>query len=245
MFIFGDERDYNKDMSLQFGANAKTYNDASDVQKCIALYLVQMMKKRIPQRAKVYEIGAGTGHLTRQLVGLIGDGRYTVNDLSDEMLTVLWDELDMERAAVERQCADAETAEWPEGLDMIVSSSAVQWFKDPLNIVRRSAQQLLPGGILAFSTFLKGTYKELEHLGKGLDYPDVESWLRVLKNCGYSDIEINTEEQVMHFENVRDLLLSIKHTGVQGEGGGSTSYSLLRQLPLQLTYNILYVVARH
>lgn len=232
-------------MSLQFGANAKTYNDASDVQRCIALYLVQMMRVRMPQQPVIYEIGAGTGHLTRQLAALAGNGSYTVNDLSDEMLSVLWDELGVKSANLVRQCADAEVAPWPKDVNLIVSSSAVQWFRDPLNIVRRAASQLPPGGILAFSTFLKGTYKELEHLGKGLDYPEIDMWRNELEKCGFHDVEINTEEQVMHFETVRDLLLSIKHTGVQGEGGGNTSYSLLKQLPLKLTYNIIYIVARH
>lgn len=237
------ERSFGQ-MRLQFGANAKTYNEASDVQRCIALYLVQMMKRRIPQHPVIYEIGAGTGHLTRQLAAMAGVCKYIVNDISEEMLTVLRDDIGREEAYIEMQCADAESEGWPEGLNMVVSSSAVQWFKDPLNIVRRSARQLGEGGILAFSTFLSGTYKELAHLGKGLDYPSVEAWREELERCSFKDIEINTEEQVMHFETVRDLLLSIKHTGVQGEGGGSTSYSRLRQLPLSLTYNILYVVAR-
>lgn len=231
-------------MSLQFGANAKTYNSASDVQRCIALYLVQMIKSRIPQDPVIYEIGAGTGHLTGQLVGLAGNCKYTVNDVSDEMLSVLWEDLDMEQATMFRQCADAELAEWPADLNMVVSSSAVQWFNDPLNIVRKSARILPDGGLLAFSTFIKGTYKELEHLGKGLDYPGIEAWRAELEKCGFRDIEINTEEQVMHFESIRDLLLSIKHSGVQGEGGGSTSYALLRRLPLRLTYEVLYIVAR-
>ncbi|MCQ2216383.1 MAG: methyltransferase domain-containing protein [Bacteroidales bacterium] len=231
-------------MSLRFGANAQTYNEASDVQRCIALYLVQMLKGKMPERSKVYEIGAGTGHLTRQLILSPSHEVYYVNDVSQEMLDILSEELRKGDYRVNMQCADAETVEWPEGVNLIVSSSAVQWFSDPLNLVRRAAKELPEDGVLAFSTFLPGTYKELSHIGKGLDYPERSAWERVLAECGFEDVAINTEEQQVNFASVRDLLLSIKHSGVQGEGGGQTPYSVLMKLPLRLTYDVIYVVAK-
>ncbi|MDO4462230.1 MAG: methyltransferase domain-containing protein [Bacteroidia bacterium] len=229
-------------MSLKFGANAQTYNEASDVQRCIALYLAHTMSGKLPLNANIYEIGAGTGHLTRQLLQTSSINRYTINDVSQEMLNVLFKDLPNNTNIVS-QCADAETAEWPQDTNVIVSSSAVQWFKEPLNLIRRAANLLPPGGLLAFSTFLPGTYGELLHLGKGLYYHSIEDWQGELEKCGFKNISINSEQQVVNFSSIRDLLLSIKHSGVQGNGDGKTPFAKLRQLPLKLTYNVIYVVA--
>lgn len=229
-------------MTLRFGANAQTYNETSDVQRCIALYLAHMLNGRLPMNANVYEIGAGTGHLTRQLLSAPNIERYTVNDVSEEMLNVLWHDIN-DNNRVFRQCADAESAQWPEGMNTIVSSSAVQWFNNPLSLIERAANELPSDGVLAFSTFLPGTYQELLHLGKGLCYPKADDWKRALDKYGFKNIVINSEEQQVNFSSIRDLLLSIKHSGAQGEGGGQTPYSELRKLPLRLTYNVIYIIA--
>ncbi|MBV1689500.1 methyltransferase domain-containing protein [Novosphingobium sp. G106] len=136
------------------------------------------------EKLRLLEIGCGTGFLTRALRDRGLDGRWLVTDIAPRMVSrcaaAMGDS--GHKPTLTFVTLDGETPGHHLGeVDLICSSMAFQWFGNLRSALGRLAALLAPGGVLAFSTLLDGTFSEWEqaHHAVGVDtgglcYPDLE-----------------------------------------------------------------------
>lgn len=204
-----------------------TYDNAAQLQQLIAQALAQDVTRALatsalsgPQPiARALEIGCGTGFFTQALTRRVPVHTLFLNDLTDAMLAHARQVVDR-RVIVTPLLGDAEDMIWPSPLDLVASSSVVQWFKNPLNVTDRAYSALRVGGLLAVSTFLPATLTELKQLLHiGLNYPSVSDWCAALAN-GFEVCALHTTRHTLTFESPRAVLRHLQRTGVTGQSPG-------------------------
>lgn len=188
---------------------AKRYDEFAVAQKYAAEKLAALLGKHAQNFRNAYEIGCGSGIFTKKLLANFSVERITLNDL--------YRALPMESHPA--QIGDIRTLEIPENLDLIASSSVLQWIDDFDALLQKIEKVLLPGGILAFAMFSEGTLRELSSFtGQGLPYLSNESIEeRVSKH--FTVLESAPDICPVSFLTLHDLLNSLKQTGVNNLGG--------------------------
>ncbi|MGN0189340.1 MAG: methyltransferase domain-containing protein [Candidatus Cryptobacteroides sp.] len=229
----------------RFARALGTYSGNASVQADTAAKLVEMLPER--SWGRVFEVGCADGLLTRKLLGqkafggLSGHtfphaiGKLYLNDLCGESAAYIADLLE---AGAEFIPGDAETVPFPGNLDLLITSSTVQWMTDLRAFLAKCASSLAPGGVLALGTFGPENLKEVRAVtGEGLDYYDAES----LKSLMPESLEMLACEQeivVGRFPTPFDVLRHLKLTGVNSLSGRRWSKSSLEEF---LTgYNSLF-----
>jgi trans-aconitate 2-methyltransferase len=121
----------------------QTYLRYSEIRFRAGLDLIA----RIPKAdyATVYDLGCGTGHLTRILADTFPSSRVIGVDSSPEMLS----EARREFPAMSWQEADIKSWRPPAPPDVIFSNAAFQWVAAHEELFPYLLQMLRPGGILA------------------------------------------------------------------------------------------------
>ena len=138
-------------ISDSFGAAATDYEDHAGPQRAAATLVADLAARQHRDGAPhIWEIGCGTGLLTRHLRRQWSDARLLVTDIAPAMVDYA------ARDAMVGGTFLAMDGEAPpfEGrlFDLILSSLAFQWFDDLDGALRRLAALLRPGGSLIFST---------------------------------------------------------------------------------------------
>ncbi|NHF72037.1 methyltransferase domain-containing protein [Paracoccus sp. 12-3] len=172
-----------------------------------------------------FEMGCGTGHLTRRLCSNFEMRALTVNDLSPEAARAA------KAAGATFLCGDALQMDWPEKPQLIASASMIQWLPDPARLLQRAARALAPGGWLAISGFGPEQYRELAHLGSHAGAPGLQS-LADMAAALKDELDVFvTGERIreMHFPTPRCVLDHLRKTGVNGKAQGVWSKSRLAQ----------------
>lgn len=143
-----------------FSASALGYDAAADVQWLVANRLAEKIENaRIPPKARILEIGCGTGFLSARLIEAFPQGDLTLTDIAPSMLERC-------RARVgdgpRYKVLDGERPEalGEERFDLIASSLALQWFVDLPGGLARLAGLLAPGGRMMFATLGQQTFAE-------------------------------------------------------------------------------------
>lgn len=183
-----------------------TYELSADTHKVICRHLTeQLMRYSTDKIEIVFEVGSGIGLLTREIYQAIKPLRYIANDL-----------FSYPNKSFENYCfleGDAEVIEFPKQVDLIVSSSTIQWFNDFENFVLKAYHALNNGGILAISTFGPKNYQEIRTLlGHSLEYQSLDFHKQVLQK--YFKV-LHAEETLlyMQFSTPMDVLRHIKGIG--------------------------------
>lgn len=197
----------------RFSGACGSYEQEATVQKAAAAELASIIRKQVPDgfRDKVLEVGCGTGLLTRELLGFIPPEGLYLNDICPEFSTMFTD-----TGTAGFIAGDAETVDFPSGLGLIASASAIQWFSDPGAFFRKCHRSLREGGYLAFSTFGPGNLRETARVsGQALRYlaPDE---LEAMLSPGYRTIQVSDYLSTLHFPTPADVLRHLKRTGVNG-----------------------------
>ncbi len=237
-----------------FSRSFESYHAASGQQAHIADLLVQDLCQSGAPRyfASALELGCGTGHLTQRLCARFDFEALTLNDLSPEAQRTA------DAANAVFLGGDAANIDWPESLDLITSTSMIQWLYDPASFLRRSATALAPGGWLAVSGFGPQQYRELTQIGSTAKAPSLCN-ARELASFVEDDLEVvktgNSIRQA-RFASARDVLDHLRKTGVNGRAQAPWTRSRLTQfiddytrlfespLGLPLTYHAVWIIAR-
>ena len=145
-------------IARRFGAAAIGYDRSAPVQRLAAGRLAQrILAAGVPRRARILEVGCGTGFLTGCLAARLPEADWTVTDLSATMLRECRSRLPP-GFSPRFVAMDAEAPAVRPGFDLICGGLVMQWFEDPSAALRGLAGLLNPGGVLALSTLCAGSF---------------------------------------------------------------------------------------
>ncbi|MDO7220043.1 malonyl-ACP O-methyltransferase BioC [Acinetobacter nosocomialis] len=243
----------NKNLVAErFAKAGQSYSEHAVVQKQICQNLTSLLKQFCPSKIRrVFEIGCGSGNLTRLLVEAFKIEDLVLNDLYAEV-----QEHFNHEEHLKWLIGDVETLELPQQLDMIVSGSALQWMQDLPLLLKRCNDVLTDSGWLCFSTFGPKNLIEIKELtGQGLNYWNLESWNSALTQAGFEVLYLSESETQLYFDLPKAVLQHLKATGVTATAQHRWTKQTLQQFyqdydrykhaaGYSLTYHPIYCIAR-
>lgn len=233
----------------RFGTAMETYRESAGAQREVARRLWNFAEPFLPGRTDtVVEVGVGDGLLTELYADRLRPKELLLLDIAEVGTSRFPAKSRFVRCDAETEfsqlCPDA-------SVDAVFSSSTLQWFNSPEVFVARAYRALRPGGILAFSFYGDGTYREVAEItGVSLKYPDPSGWKHV------GEILLFEKETVeARFADASAAVRHISRTGVNAlRRNPSTAVAagrkLIRDLPknadgsVGLTYVPYYLIIR-
>ena len=228
----------------RFSKSLKTYDDNAFIQKQTAEKLISLLPETSYE--KVFETGALTGILTKELIKKIKFNSYTYNDIIPEAKFYI-DKIIPEAEFFE---GDIEEISLSEKFNLIISNASLQWCSDIYKTISKLTEHLNEGGILAFSIFGSKNLKEIKRFFDiDNQYADIER----LKEK-YNLINYISEEIKIYFDNPVDIIKHFKLTGVNALKEVSLTKSRLKEFEeeygkkysqgdkVYLTYNPVYII---
>ena len=227
----------------RFSKAQTTYDANALAQKEIASQLSALIYEAIPRNyspCSMFEIGCGTGLLTRILLSRYSFKTVHLNDISDVFASFFSDL--KEQYDYDFYVKDAEEIILSRKYDLIVSSSVFQWFDHIPSFLGKIQQHLSPEGIFAFSTFGSQNMREIKELtGTGLDYFSKEEWLELLSGHFQT---VQTEENIMQLQlpSPREVLNHLKQTGVNAFKHQATIWTPAKMRQFEQSYRNLFSI---
>lgn len=240
-------------VSGRFARSLETYDTNAVVQREMADELVKALKNTVGASfERIFEVGCGTGMLTRHIAQEFTYEKLTVNDLVPEYMVPI-----MEMTACDFMAGDVETLPgMPRELDLIISNATFQWMENMERVLRRLAEKLKVGGIIAFSTFGPDNVREIgELLGIKLRYLTPDEIRQALGYC-YEELYFSEQRRVLRFTDSLSLLKHLQRTGVTGIRNEVWTKSSMQKFMdeyaerfgddsgVSLTYHPIIVIAR-
>ncbi|ALV24095.1 malonyl-[acp] methyltransferase [Campylobacter iguaniorum] len=219
---------------------ALSYDEFAYAQKFAATSLINLLKIHKQDFENIYEIGAGSGVLTKLILSTLNYQKITLNDLYKSEFM----------AKFETQIGDITSLNLPK-VDLIISSSVFQWIDDLEALKNRLHASLKPNGILAFSMFCGGTLEELSSYTKqGLSYKNPNE-IRQIFEDKFEVLSVKKDKFVVKFNSLKELLNHLKQTGVNNINGKfRLTKSSFKELEnhfngeFHLTYNFVNLICK-
>jgi malonyl-CoA O-methyltransferase len=203
-------------LSRTFDRARSTYRDAAVVQRETALELSTGVHPG--HYPRIFEIGCGGGFLHEVLRRRGVQGTYLALDIARAMLGMLAGKGD---PCLHLLHADGESCPVrPGSIDLLLSSSTLQWFDRPEDSIPALLGLLRPGGRFAFAIFVDGTLPELGEASRATGFGSVRQLrpssfytgiLERLPEISFTKFE---REQTLHLDSARSVLQHLKDTGV-------------------------------
>lgn len=246
-------------IASRFSSHMASYAHYATVQNEICARLALLLKQCTEDSnlrvRRALEVGAGTGFLTSRMFETYGSTRWFVNDITTQSRSYIEEHAVAKRAAnVEYLWGDAESIELPSNLDLVVSSSAMQWFESVERFVSRL--DVRQKGVVAFSSFGPKNFIEMREAtgGYGLDYPTLQEFEAQISKSGYKPIITEEYTSKLWFSSAVEVLHHIKNTGVNALSAPRWQKADLQQFikryenfsqnnKVPLTYHPLIVIA--
>lgn len=214
-----------------FLGGMETYDQHATVQKKISQKLIAALAEcyEVPFR-RVLEVGCCTGFLTEAFCQQYSFDTFFLNDLVPQFEGIVRDKLLPEISSrVKPLFGDIESLALPAHLDLVMSSSTLQWLTDLSGFFHRVAEGLNENGYLAFSLFNTGTLAEFSALtGVGLNYVAHDDIVAALDRH-FAILQSQTYSDTLMFTEPRAVLRHIQATGVGGAGKHRWTRSGLRE----------------
>jgi biotin biosynthesis protein BioC len=209
----------------RFTKSLKTYEQQADVQKYIAEQLAKKAGEYLPASCNsLLEIGCGTGFLTRELLKRVSVKKLYLNDLVDEVAShfePFSTQLNGD-SLLTFIPGDAEQVIFPNGVNGVLSASALQWMVDLPAFFQKVNHALLPDGLFIFNTYGPSNFQEIRQLiGTGLPYPGMNQ-LREMLQHSFEVTEAFEENHTRHFDSPCLVLRHLQQTGVTATDGSFT-----------------------
>ena len=215
---------------MNFDKKFNRYDENAHIQKIVARKLIDLIPKK--KYNTIFEIGAGTGILTKNIIKNIEYKNLIVNDKYFESKKYLKDLPSVEFIGGDIEKLDINKS------DLIISSSVFQWIDDKDKLFKKISEVT---DTLVFSIYIKGNLMEIsDHFGISLKYLDMKE-LKILLNSYFKKISGYEEEFTLKFDTPIEGLKHLKNTGVTGIG--QTNMKKIKSyLSKELTYKVGYFI---
>lgn len=208
-----------------FSAAATAYDKYATVQRKSARDLLDFTLPFRPTR--IVEPGCGTGLYTGMLLGAFPDTDLWCIDIAPAMLRAARSKFPFQAHFT---AGDAENLS-VEQVDLITSNATFQWFDDLDGTLERYSKLLRPGGCLTFSFYGPETYAELnfalhratagQHRVRATQFSPKKTIDRLLHRH-FKKCHVEERRYEESFSSLKDLLKTIKYTGVRGQSADSS-----------------------
>jgi malonyl-CoA O-methyltransferase len=205
-------------IARSFLRGKETYDQHAMVQQKVGRRLIDLLDDYPKMRCdRVLEIGCCTGAMTEMFLDRHAVGQLYLNDLVPDFYESVRERFaGRTNGIIEPLFGDIEELELPADLDLVLSSSTLQWLADLSGFFVKIANALTKQGFLAFSLFGLGTLIEFKQLtGVGLKYLLLDNVLDLLKKNFVLQF-VETEEYQIFFSSAREVLRHLQATGVGG-----------------------------
>ena len=251
-----------------FDRAATSYDQAAALQRRVADRLLGLVSDA---PARMLDAGSGTGYGTAGLAQRFPAAALFALDLAPGMLNATR----VRTPAVPLVCSDIQRLPLAScSFDLLWSSLMLQWCNRTDLAFSEAQRCLRSDGHFVFSTFGPATLQELRdsfadghtHVSR---FPDADELRRQLVAAGFAEVHIEMQHEVLHYADVRSLMLELKaigaHNATAGRARGLTgkrgwqamlaNYELRRAVDgvgegagagagLPATYELFYVSAR-
>lgn len=252
-----------------FSISAGEYDRYAQVQKRVAVRLLELALTPEPAAGPALEVGTGTGEVARRVRRLCPELALVVSDLAHGMTR--------HAAAIPGTLAvDADAQALPfrdASFGLLLSASVFQWLNDLPAALSEAARVLRPGGLLAFALYGERTLGELReahrlalaetgaaHNSHVHTFPSDDAVGRALTAAGLETLHLFAEDEVEEHADVAALLHSLKKIGAQNASSsrpaGLASRRVMGRMAdlyaerfgrdgsIPATYHVIYALAR-
>lgn len=201
-----------QNIAQRFAKAHLSYQQQAEIQQQMSVQLMQLMQHYIPQKQwqRVFEIGCGTGNLTRNLQQNWQIDRLYLNDLYADVQPYF-----ISNPQIQWYLGDIEKIAFPQQLELICSSSVLQWLDDFPAFLTRAEGALQSEAYLCFSSFGPQNCYQIKTLtGCGLDYLSLPQVITHLMQKGFEVLHHSEQQQRLWFSHPYQVLKHLKATGV-------------------------------
>jgi malonyl-CoA O-methyltransferase len=200
-----------------FGRKAAAYDGCAEVQgECTAQLATRLAASGL-SGGRWADLGCGTGMFS-DACGAIGFcGSIVGVDISFEPLVVYKIKSDGLSSTIQ---ADIDRLPFKNAtFDGAVTASTLQWLDNIPDTLKNSAAILKNGGVLAFSVFVQGSFRELFSIQQQFGIPvpvrcpETAEFVRALEDAGFVDVVYETMEKTVSAPSAARVLRSISAIG--------------------------------
>lgn len=244
----------NKDLvKLRFTQSTSTYDESAVIQKEMAQKLVDKTLQNCGNYfEKVFEFGAGTGFLSKNILNEITFEEYYANDIIEESEYCIKNIINTAKFVP----GDIEKIDIEEKFDLILSNAVMQWIVDTDELLEKIKNNITQDGYFAFTTFGEQNYKEIkETTGVSLNYLKTET-LKEKCSKHFDILYFDENIQSLFFDTPLDVLKHIKYSGTNGIKTPNWTVSKLKEFEkyykksfsignkVILTYHPIYIILK-
>ncbi|AKO45778.1 malonyl-ACP O-methyltransferase BioC [[Haemophilus] ducreyi] len=204
-------------IAKRFVSHLTEYDQYAIAQQQINHQLVDLLQANTDKTfQRALEIGCGTGDLTEKLLAKIPIEHLTLNDFNAIYYPTVLQKIKQKKplVVVDFMQGDAEQLVFTRNFDLVSAASVVQWFDNPQQFLRNSADALKPGGVVLFNSFSPLNLQEIRQLtGIGLNYPTRLQWQEWLAQ-DFEQCQLIEQPIKLTFDSPLAVLIHLKKTGV-------------------------------
>jgi malonyl-CoA O-methyltransferase len=244
-------RDHKYRIQKSFNKAATSYDQHSQAQSVAAKKLLSMVLAHAPVYRCVADIACGTGFSTKLLMQKIDYATLYALDFSSDILNTA--QQNCAPCDVEFCMGDYDDFQFARPLNLIFCNMGLQWSLDLSSTLAHLKSQLAPGGIMAFSLPLAGTFSALPEAVRNR-FKTVAELEAILSSLTMESVDSEMHHDCYDYPDWLNALQSIKALGAntllnppssKSRGLASPLRQLLRSdAPAMLDYHMGYFLLK-
>jgi malonyl-CoA O-methyltransferase len=193
-----------------FGRKAASYESYAFVQKEVAQWTAEWLPEKA-LAANCLEFGAGTGLLSQYLATRFG--KVEASDLEAEMLHVCQERIHGVHHSIRDAWAEQDDpAHW----DYVVSSSLLQWARDPVTSLSHWRALLKDNGRIVVGFFLEPSLTEMIEVMNEqgpVEWRKSAIWQDIFERSGFEIVRMETKTSRYNYDSAMHFWKSLHATG--------------------------------